>query len=247
MYVSISPRRPERAQRQNNKRHHEQRSRTEGVSKLRDIMVTLQCNEVAGESHAHQSGCIHHPRRRRRGCDVADNGDKPMTSPVSARTSWTGWRSTFRFTAPSLGDHRYDAVLDDVSAAGRAQQRAFAAALLTRLEAIDLAALPEAERIDTEMLRHELTYTLWRIDELAEWAWNPMYYTGLAGDSLYTLMARDFAPVSERLAAANSEAGGAASAVCRGPCRTRSGARSSGACRDGAGAAARHRVDLSMR
>ena len=115
-----------------------------------------------------------------------------------------GLAAHFPVYGTSLGDHRYDAVLDDVTKAGRAQQRAFAAALLSRLEAIDVAALPEAERIDAEMLQHELTYTLWRIDELAEWAWNPMYYTGLAGNSLYTLMARDFAPLAERLAAATA-------------------------------------------
>ena len=107
----------------------------------------------------------------------------------------------FPVLGTSLGDHRFDDRLDDVSADGRARQRAWLAALASRLDTLDTGALTPAERIDAELLAHELEYTLWQIDELREWAWNPMTYTGLAGNALYTLLAREFAPLPERLAA----------------------------------------------
>jgi uncharacterized protein (DUF885 family) len=37
------------------------------------------------------------------------------------------------------------------------------------------------------------------LTELREWEWNPLIYTGLAGDSIYGLMAREFAPAAERV------------------------------------------------
>jgi hypothetical protein len=37
------------------------------------------------------------------------------------------------------------------------------------------------------------------LEELQEWAWNPLVYTQLSGNAIYTLMARKFAPLSERL------------------------------------------------
>ena len=34
---------------------------------------------------------------------------------------------------------------------------------------------------------------------MAEWRWNPLVYTELAGNSVYLLLARDFAPLPDRL------------------------------------------------
>ncbi|MBP90652.1 MAG: DUF885 domain-containing protein [Planctomycetaceae bacterium] len=49
-------------------------------------------------------------------------------------------------------------------------------------------------------MRHDLRRRLWHLDQLQEWAWNPLIYTRLAGGSIYNLVARDFAPVEARLA-----------------------------------------------
>jgi uncharacterized protein (DUF885 family) len=100
----------------------------------------------------------------------------------------------------ALGDHRYDDRLDDVSAAGRQAQLDFAQKYLAALDPIDRAALARANQVDARLLRHELEYQRWRIATLEEWRWNPLLYTSLAGDALYTLIARDFAPQAERLA-----------------------------------------------
>jgi uncharacterized protein (DUF885 family) len=101
--------------------------------------------------------------------------------------------------ATSLGDHRFDAELDDVSSTGYDQRVALARELLLQLQALDDAQLSRANRVDARLLTSELQYEIWRVEKLAEWRWNPLIYTDLAGNSVYLLMARDFAPLPERL------------------------------------------------
>jgi uncharacterized protein (DUF885 family) len=101
--------------------------------------------------------------------------------------------------ATALGDHRFDDKLDDVSAAAWEDRAAFADAYLSRLELFTPARLTRANQVDLLLLRHDLEYGRWRIRTLAEWRWNPLVYTRIAGDSLYNLLARDFAPLPERL------------------------------------------------
>ncbi|MEM8982970.1 MAG: DUF885 domain-containing protein [Pseudomonadota bacterium] len=107
-------------------------------------------------------------------------------------------------TGTQLGDHRYDDRVDDVSTAGRAAQRAWLAELKQRLDGIDSASLDVAEQTDAELLAHELAAGLWQLDELETWAWDPLYYNALGGSALYSLMAREFAPLPDRLSAATA-------------------------------------------
>jgi uncharacterized protein (DUF885 family) len=101
--------------------------------------------------------------------------------------------------ATLLGDHRFDGELDDVSAKGYDRRVALARELLMQLQALDPEQLSRANQVDARMLTSELKYQIWRIEELAEWRWNPLIYTELAGNSVYLLMARDFAPLPDRL------------------------------------------------
>ncbi len=101
--------------------------------------------------------------------------------------------------ATSLGDHRFDGELDDVSSAGYDRRATLAHELLLPLQAIDTAQLSRANQVDAQLLTNELEYQIWRIEQLAEWRWNPLLYTELAGNSVYLLMARDFAPLPDRL------------------------------------------------
>jgi uncharacterized protein (DUF885 family) len=101
--------------------------------------------------------------------------------------------------ATSLGDHRFDARLDDVSPAGWQAQVAFAARHLEALDPIDAAKLARANQVDLRLLRHELEYQRWKAQTLEDWRWNPLLYTKLAGDSIYALLAREFAAGAERL------------------------------------------------
>jgi uncharacterized protein (DUF885 family) len=101
--------------------------------------------------------------------------------------------------ATALGDHRFDAELDDVSANARAQTVSLEREMLATLRALDHAHLSRAHQVDAELLASQLEYDIFTIEELQSWAWNPLLYTNLAGNSVYTLMARDFAPLPERL------------------------------------------------
>ena len=108
----------------------------------------------------------------------------PVLSPVSAT---------------SLGDHRYDHLVNEVSAQARAEGVAFNRKFLVRLEAISWGDLSRAHQVDAALLQNSLRSGIWWTEVLKEWSWNPLHYTGLAGGAIYSLMAREFAPVEERL------------------------------------------------
>ena len=98
-----------------------------------------------------------------------------------------------------LGDHRFDGQLDHVGRAATERHAAFCRTYQERLGRIARAALSRADQVDAAILEHHLRSERWHLEELQEWAWNPMFYTGLAGGAIYNLMARDFAPLAERL------------------------------------------------
>jgi uncharacterized protein (DUF885 family) len=101
--------------------------------------------------------------------------------------------------ATQTGDHRFDGELDDLSADGRARSLAFSKSMLAELETIDRSQLSRENQVDASVLRNQLRYDIWGAQSLQSWAWDPMVYSQLAGGALYTLMARDFAPMPERL------------------------------------------------
>jgi uncharacterized protein (DUF885 family) len=103
-------------------------------------------------------------------------------------------------SATTLGDHRFDNKLDDVSAAARQRQREFWQRSLAELKKIDRNQLSRDNQVDYQLLQQSLTAELWSLDTLQEWAWNPIQYTQLTGGAIYGLMAREFAPVERRLA-----------------------------------------------
>jgi len=111
-------------------------------------------------------------------------GEVTAFSPV-----WSTW----------LGDHRHDGLLDEVSGQAMGRKAAFCRRCLADLAAIPRAGLSRANQVDAGMLDHRLRAELWHVEELREWAWNPTVYTGLAGNAVYSLLARDFAPLPERL------------------------------------------------
>jgi len=101
--------------------------------------------------------------------------------------------------ATALGDHRFDDRIDDVSAAGWQARMTFDQRYLDSLDELDRAALSRPNQVDAILLRQELEYERWRIQTLEDWRWNPLIYTRLAGDAVYTLLAREFAPAPERM------------------------------------------------
>jgi uncharacterized protein (DUF885 family) len=104
--------------------------------------------------------------------------------------------------ATVLGDHRFDAEVDDVSAAARSRRIAFNRQVLADAQAIPAAGLSRENQVDRALLINQARYDLWRDETLQSWAWDPQIYSSLAGTALYGLMARDFAPMPARLSAA---------------------------------------------
>ncbi len=100
--------------------------------------------------------------------------------------------------ATSLGDHRYDGQLDDVSADGQLAESALPASCWPRWKPWEFRNYP-APPGRCPLLKSELDSVVWSVEELQEWRWNPLIYTDLAGNSIYLLMARDFAPLPVRL------------------------------------------------
>ena len=101
--------------------------------------------------------------------------------------------------ATSLGDHRFDHLVNQVSNEARAERVAFNKKYIEALEIIPKGKLSRAYQVDAALLDNRLRSGIWRIEELQEWSWNPLRYTALAGGAIYSLMAREFAPVEERL------------------------------------------------
>ncbi len=101
--------------------------------------------------------------------------------------------------ATALGDHRFDAELDDLGTAGRARTLAWTRGLLAELEAIDRGALSRANQVDAAMLENQLRFSIWSEEAYRDWSWDPLVYTQLTGQALYGLLAREFAPLPDRL------------------------------------------------
>jgi uncharacterized protein (DUF885 family) len=101
--------------------------------------------------------------------------------------------------ATQLGVHRYDHLLDDLSpeSLGMAAQRF--KAMRTELSGLDPARLSPARRIDARLLRLRLDSDLLELDDLQGWRRNPMQLAETISGGLHELLARDFAPLDERL------------------------------------------------
>jgi uncharacterized protein (DUF885 family) len=114
------------------------------------------------------------------------------------------WMQLSPVSATQIGDHRYDDQLDDLSAEGRQRRIDAGKALLAKLEAIDANRLSRANQVDAALLRNQLQAELWTAEVLQDWAWDPQVYGGLAGSAIYGLMAREFAPLPDRIRAATA-------------------------------------------
>lgn len=99
--------------------------------------------------------------------------------------------------ATSLGEHRYDHRLSDVSAAGVARQVETQREFQRKLKALNLAHLSGPNRVDCQILRNHLESGIWYASVLREHEWNPMRYN--PGGAIYGLLERDFAPLPDRL------------------------------------------------
>ncbi len=101
--------------------------------------------------------------------------------------------------ATELGDHRFDDQLTDYSPDAIAKARLAAQDFQKKLAEIQPNQLTGANKIDYQMLRDAIDYQLFQFEELREWEWNPLIYNQSLANSLYLLVARDFAPARDRI------------------------------------------------
>jgi uncharacterized protein (DUF885 family) len=104
--------------------------------------------------------------------------------------------------ATRLGEHKYDNRLNDYSLRGVQANRAFSDKYLKELGKIKPESLSKVNNVDYRIMKHNLEYTIFQIDVLREYEWNPMAYN--VGGSLNSLISRDFAPLKDRLMSAKA-------------------------------------------
>ncbi|WP_368562289.1 DUF885 domain-containing protein [Pseudoxanthomonas sp. UTMC 1351] len=153
-------------------------------------------------------------------CQKAESPTAPTTgaSPATAeataaadarfadlsKRALEGWLQLSPVSATQIGEHRYDGELDDLGAAGRQKGLEFGKKMLAELDALDVAQLSRENQVDAAILRNQLQYDVWSTETLQSWAWDPQVYNNLAGGALYGLMAREFAPLPDRLKSATA-------------------------------------------
>src|SRR5882724_11247617 len=101
--------------------------------------------------------------------------------------------------ATELGDHRFDGQLTDYSSDARAKDLATQKEFRDKLNAIDGSQLTGANNIDFRILKENIDYQIFQDKELKQAEWNPLVYMQSLANSLYLLVARDFAPAEKRI------------------------------------------------
>src|SRR5436190_19104141 len=101
--------------------------------------------------------------------------------------------------ATELGDHRFDGQLMDYSAEARAKELTAQKEFRDKLNAIGGSQVNGANNVDFRILKENIDYKIFQAEELKEAEWNPLVYMQSLANSLYLLVARDFAPPEKRI------------------------------------------------
>ncbi len=110
--------------------------------------------------------------------------------------------------ATTIGDHRFDARLADLSPEGVTATGVRLAEATSDLDDLDDAHLDVQDQVDLEVLRTRLTARLWAHDELAEQTWNPLLT--VPAEAVYSLVARQTGAPDERAQALTARLAGLA-------------------------------------
>ena len=128
---------------------------------------------------------------------MTDTDASPADFTTIARQTLDGLLGRHPEAATALGDHRHDARLGDQSAEALADEAQWAGRQVQALDGLDLAGLTAAQRADAAILRNALELRRFEIDELRAHEWDPLVAN--PGTAVYVLLARDFAPLGDRL------------------------------------------------
>jgi Bacterial protein of unknown function (DUF885) len=105
------------------------------------------------------------------------------------------------FLATSLGDHRFDSQLDDVSPKARAGWLALMRQTLDQLpKRVDYKKLPRDSQIDFEIFQQHLKTEIWETENLHPFEEDPRTYGNYISDSVYLLLAQSTLPMETNIA-----------------------------------------------
>ena len=99
--------------------------------------------------------------------------------------------------ATNLGAHTHDDRLDDQSPEAQAEELSWAQRRLTDLEAVELDQLDPPDAVDAQMLVNALQGRCFDLTDVRVLTWDPLLAN--PGSAVYSLLARDFAPLGDRL------------------------------------------------
>ncbi|HLE89029.1 MAG TPA: DUF885 domain-containing protein [Candidatus Limnocylindria bacterium] len=115
--------------------------------------------------------------------------------------------------ATELGNHAYDHHWPDLTDAGRAAWSDWLRDAEARVTAFKPGRKQRDDAIDRRVLLENVAAMRFYADELREAEWNPMSYVYLFGSALFTMLAREYAPIGERLHAIASRLRGLPAAL----------------------------------
>ncbi len=102
--------------------------------------------------------------------------------------------------ATRLGEHRFDHLLDDLTAKARAGWTAHYRRTLAELpKQIDRAKLSRSAQIDYEIFQHNLTSSLWLAENTRPFETDTRIYNDYLGDSVYLLLSQSTLPKAMNL------------------------------------------------
>jgi uncharacterized protein (DUF885 family) len=104
------------------------------------------------------------------------------------------------FVATKLGDHRFDSLFDDLSPQARAGWIERARRTLAELpQKIDYRKLTRAGQIDFEILKHDLTRTVWLAENTHPFEEDPRTYNEYISDGIFLLLTQSSLPKATNL------------------------------------------------
>jgi len=125
------------------------------------------------------------------------SGDAQLASIAAAY-----YQDEWRFSpgdATAAGVHDYDTQLARVDPETFAREIYYLRTMLARVAEIPPAALSLDGQVDRELLEDAIELRLYDLETRPAWQNSPDFYVGVGSNSIFSVMARDFAPAEKRL------------------------------------------------
>jgi uncharacterized protein (DUF885 family) len=124
-----------------------------------------------------------------------------------------GYFRQYPVQATEIGHHAYDGEWPDLTDAGRAARLAWVTDASAQVETAAPDALSRDDAIDRRILLENLAAIRFAEETVDEGSWNPMTYVYLFGNGLFSLLAREFAPLPVRMRSAAARLAGLPAAL----------------------------------